>query len=186
LIFSPNPFPLARRWIAWTQDPNPGLPLPNRPPTIQIQSPSHVVHENGATVARFRFLALNTPLARRWIARTQNPGPKPRLTPPQSTPLYPNPKPLARRSRKRSHCGPFSVFSPKHPTPLDRTDPGPKPRLTPPQSIPLYPNPKPLARRSRKRSHCGPFSVFNPKHPHLVRHWIARTQDPNPGLPVSN
>jgi hypothetical protein len=90
-----------------------------------------------------------------------DPGPKPRLTRPQSTPHYLNPKSPARRSRNSSPSSSIFGFQPQMPSPcapLDCTDPGPKPRLTSPQSTPNYSNPKPPARRSGKSSPHG--SVF--------------------------
>jgi hypothetical protein len=44
-------------------------------------------------------------------------GPEPRLTPPKTTPHYPNPNPPASRSRKPSPCGSFFGFEPKTPSP---------------------------------------------------------------------
>jgi hypothetical protein len=97
-----------------------------------------------------------------------DPGPKPHLTPPQSTPHYPNPSPRTRRSRKPSSRCSVSPFSPQPPpprAPLDCLDPGSKPRLSPPQSTPHYLNSSPRTRRSRKpSSHCS-VSVFSPQPP---------------------
>jgi hypothetical protein len=75
-FLGPNPLPLARRSITWTQHPNPGLPHPNQLPTTQIRGPLRVIHSNRAPAAQFSVFSPNPlPLAHRSIAWTQHPNP---------------------------------------------------------------------------------------------------------------
>ena len=118
-----------------------------------------------------------------------DPGPEPRVTPPQSTPHYPNPSPRTRRSRNPSpHVSVFD-FQPKTSpsrVPLNCADPGPELRVIPPQSTAHYPNPSPRTRRSRNPSPHSSVFGFQPKTSPPVSHSIARTQDPSSGLPHPN
>jgi hypothetical protein len=92
-----------------------------------------------------------------------DPGPELRVTPPKSTPHYPNPSPRARRSHNPSPHGSVFDFQPKTSpprVPLNCGNPGPELRVTPPQSTSHYPNPSPPAHHSRKPRPCGLVSVL--------------------------
>jgi hypothetical protein len=103
------PPPLAHRLIARTQDPNPGLPHPNLPPTTQIRAPLHVVRENRAPVAWFLISGPNLPHPGVPLNQVALP-PQPQLTPPQAGPLYSTPSSPAIYSQKPSHGGSVSVL----------------------------------------------------------------------------
>jgi len=152
-ILAQNPLPFARRWIMQTQDPNSGLPLPNRTPTIQIQASPHIIRKKPSprhSVFDFQPKA-PSPLARRWITRTQTPAYPSPIDPPLS-----KSKPPAHHSQKLSPRRRFSIFSPK-PLPLARAG---SHRPT----TPCYPNPSSPAHRFAK-TEPPPLSsrFFSPK-----------------------
>jgi hypothetical protein len=161
--------------------PKPRLTPPQLTPHYPNPSPcAHRSRKPGPCGSAFDFQPQTSPLHA--VPDCADPGPKPQLTPPQSTLHYPNLKSPAHRSGKSSPGGSIFGFQPQMPSlraPLDCTDPGSKPQLTPPQSTPHYPNPKPPAHRSGKLSpHGSVFSIW-PQTPPLAHHWTARTQAPN-------
>ena len=137
-----NPLPLACHWITQPQDPNPALPHFSQPPTVQIQAFLHVIPENRASTTRFSIFSPKPPPPCVPLDRT-DPGPKPRLTLPQSTPHYPNPSfPTCHLQKSKPRCSVFGFLAPNplllmHHWITQTQDPNPD--FTPPPVGPLYP-----------------------------------------------
>ena len=102
LVFGSNsPLP-PRAPLDWVDPgPEPRLTPPKSNPHYPNSSFPHVIREYRAPVARFSIFSPKLLPPRAPLDRA-DPGPKPRLTPPQSTSHYPNPRPPAHRSRKLS------------------------------------------------------------------------------------